>query len=68
MEVWNVQTHGQDAASVALQYYFSRTMRIDDYTKATQGDGIAKTYQQLFGNPWSDVKPHIPGQLAAASA
>ncbi len=53
----------QDAASVALQYYFSRTMRIDDYTKATQGDGIAKTYQQLFGNPWSDVKPHIPGSL-----
>ena len=53
----------QDAATVALQYYFSRTMSLDNYAKATQGDGLAKTYQQLFGNPWINVKPHIPGSL-----
>jgi len=53
----------QNAASVALQYYFAQTMSTDDYTKATQGQGFANTYQQLFGNPWVNVKPHIPGSL-----
>ncbi|MDR3574851.1 MAG: LysM peptidoglycan-binding domain-containing protein [Anaerolineaceae bacterium] len=53
----------QNAASVALQYYFSQTMSDDDYSKATQSNGIAKTYQQLFGNPWANVQPHIPGSL-----
>jgi LasA protease len=53
----------QNAASVALQYYFSRTMTTDDYTKASQGEGLAKTYQKLFGDPWADLKPDIPGSL-----
>ena len=53
----------QNAASVALQYYFSKTLNADDYTQATQSGGIAKTYQHLFGDPWANVQPHIPGSL-----
>ena len=53
----------QNAATVALQYFFSRTKSGDDYTRAISGAGIAQTYQELFGDPWADPKPHIPGSL-----
>lgn len=52
----------QNAASVALQYYFSLHGSVDDYRKAISPTGFAATYQRLFGNPWT-TKPHIPGSL-----
>ncbi len=53
----------QNAATVAVQYYFSRLVDGDAYSIAISQDGLAQTYRQLFGNPWEVVTPHIPGSL-----
>ncbi len=53
----------QNAASVALQYYFSRTMDYNLYALATGNQGLLATYTALFGNPWSNPADHIPGSL-----
>ena len=53
----------QNAASVAIHYYFSRIMDGEDYRKAISPDGLAQTYRALFGNPWEGNQPHIPGSL-----
>ncbi len=53
----------QNAASVALQYYYAQTLPTDPYTQAIHGQGLAKTYTALFGDPWADVQAHIPGSL-----
>lgn len=53
----------QNAATVALQYYFSRFLGGDQYARAVAQDGFAQTYARLFGNPWQAVSPHIPGSL-----
>ena len=53
----------QNAATIALQNYFNIILFAPDYEHAISDIGIAKTYQELFGDPWSDVKPHLPGSL-----
>jgi len=53
----------QNAASVALQYYFSRLIDGDQYAIAIAQDGLAHSYARLFGDPWQSVTPHIPGSL-----
>ncbi|MCX6055883.1 MAG: LysM peptidoglycan-binding domain-containing protein [Chloroflexi bacterium] len=53
----------QNAATVAFQYYFSQNLPIDEYQRAIFQDGIYKTYFTLFGDPWQNVQPHIPGNL-----
>lgn len=53
----------QNAATVALQHYFARLLRGDDYQRAISGAGLANTYTSLFGDPWANVEPHIPGSL-----
>ncbi len=53
----------QNAATVALQYYFSRLVDGDSYAIAVSQDGLAKSYSGLFGDPWQAVTPHIPGSL-----
>jgi LasA protease len=53
----------QNAASVALQYYFSRLIDGDSYAIAISQDGLAQSYKILFGDPWQAVSPHIPGSL-----
>jgi LysM repeat protein len=53
----------QNAASVALQYYYSLLFSPYDYTNTISSQGIAQTYRNLFGDPWQDVQPHIPGSL-----
>ncbi|HVP21972.1 MAG TPA: LysM peptidoglycan-binding domain-containing protein [Anaerolineaceae bacterium] len=53
----------QNAASVALQYYFGRILPVVDYQKAISSSGLSATYKKLFGDPWNNVKPHIPGSL-----
>ncbi len=67
---WDLQDGRQErpdpwlnASSVALQYYFSQTLPAAEYTLAISGEGLAKTYRQLFGDPWQNVQPHIPGSL-----
>ncbi len=53
----------QNAASVALQYYFSRLIDGDQYARAVAQDGYALSYRNLFGDPWLSIVPHIPGSL-----
>jgi hypothetical protein len=52
----------QNAATVALQYYFSKLepRRVYEYTTSSQG--FINTYTNLFGDPWK-CDPHIPGSL-----
>ncbi|OGO59225.1 MAG: hypothetical protein A2029_15675 [Chloroflexi bacterium RBG_19FT_COMBO_47_9] len=53
----------QNAATVALQYYFSRIIDGDQYARAVAQDGFANSYAKFFGDPWQSVVPHIPGSL-----
>lgn len=56
----------QNAASVALQFYFSRTLDAQAYLEATHGNGLRATFTALFGDPWEYATaqpPLIPGSL-----
>ncbi len=53
----------QNAATVGLQVYFSTVYTKPYYLHATSPDGLAATYSKLFGDPWQEVSPHIPGSL-----
>lgn len=52
----------QNAATVALQYFFSKLLTGDQYQYAIGPDGFVQTYMRLFGDPWL-MEPHIPGSL-----
>ncbi len=52
----------QNAATVALQHFFSQTMTVTDFHLAIGPDGFERTYADLFGDPW-ETEPHIPGSL-----
>jgi murein DD-endopeptidase MepM/ murein hydrolase activator NlpD len=52
----------QNAATVALQYFFSRVLDAEAFHRAIGPDGFAATYGRLFGDPWM-VEAHIPGSL-----
>jgi murein DD-endopeptidase MepM/ murein hydrolase activator NlpD len=53
----------QNAATVALQVYFSALYSSEQYNLAVNEEGFGQTYATLFGDPWPDVQPHIPGSL-----
>ncbi len=53
----------QNAASVAIQYYYSRIFAGDNYALATGSEGFSLTYSKIFGDPWSDPTVLIPGSL-----
>lgn len=53
----------QNAATVALQILYNEIYSEEDYRNAIGSNGIAKTYKQLFGDPWQDEQNHIPGSL-----
>ncbi|MBN2047965.1 MAG: LysM peptidoglycan-binding domain-containing M23 family metallopeptidase [Anaerolineaceae bacterium] len=53
----------QNAASVALQYYFSQTLPYDEYLVAISDSGFNQTYLNLFGDPWQNDLELIPGSL-----
>jgi len=53
----------QNAASVAIQYLFSRTNSGSRYDADVGPDGFAKTYKVLFGDPWMKDTKLIPGSL-----
>jgi hypothetical protein len=52
----------QNAATVALQYYFSKLEPKQRFYHTISSDGFLKTYQDFFGDPWT-CEPHIPGSL-----
>lgn len=53
----------QNAGSVALQYYFSRTQTGQAYLASIGPDGLAHTYATFFGDPQLDASIGIPGSL-----
>jgi LasA protease len=53
----------QNSATVGLRYYFSQQYQPDAYLVATESPGIAQTWKTLFGDPWLNPQPHIPGSL-----
>jgi len=53
----------QNAASVALQYYFSRIYSGDRYYGSIGPEGLARVYQTFFGDPWADPVVILPGSL-----
>ena len=54
----------QNAATAALHFYFSSLLPPEAYFRAISPEGLAKTYTELFGDPWESVQPHLPGSLA----
>ncbi len=53
----------QNAGTVAIQHYFAGFMGAAAYREAISPEGIAAVYQNLFGDPWADPTPHLPGSL-----
>lgn len=53
----------QNAATVALHDYFAKTLSAEQFEEAVHASGLQKTYTDLFGDPWVNVEPHIPGSL-----
>jgi murein DD-endopeptidase MepM/ murein hydrolase activator NlpD len=53
----------QNAASVSIQYYFSRLQFGANYYASIGPEGLARTYQTLFGDPWLNPPTLIPGSL-----
>ena len=55
----------QNAATVALQVYFTKLVDYNTYVEATGENGFIKTYQALFGDPWSagETRAYLPGSL-----
>jgi LasA protease len=54
----------QNAASAALQYYFSQVMDRDLYTHAISSVGLLETYTNLFGDPWQGDLTVMPGSFS----
>jgi LasA protease len=54
----------QNAATVGLQVYFASVLPAAEYERAVNVDGLAQTYQNLFGDPWALEGEHFPGNLA----
>lgn len=52
----------QNAATVAVQYFFSQVLNVAEYHLAIGPDGLSKVYQTYFGDPWT-ISAHIPGSL-----
>ena len=54
----------QNAASVALQYFFSRLYSGDLFFAAIGPEGLASVYQTFFGDPWEELDLTVlPGSL-----
>ena len=54
----------QNAASVSLQFFFNTTESSQGFDRAIGPEGFALTFASLFGDPWANDVPHIPGSLA----
>ncbi|HJW89923.1 MAG TPA: hypothetical protein VJ436_04705 [Anaerolineales bacterium] len=53
----------QNAATISLHYYFSLLLSTNQVNAAVSSTGFTQVYQNLFGDPWENVQPHIPGSL-----
>lgn len=53
----------QNAASAALMRFFNLVKDDFGYQHAISPEGFARTYRDLFGDPWQNLQPHLPGSL-----
>ena len=53
----------QNAGTAALHLYFSRFLDGEQFLRAIGPDGFIHVYKNLFGDPWVEAYPHIPGSL-----
>lgn len=54
----------QNAATVALQYYFAQVLSPRAFWQAVGPQGFFRVYAAWFGDPWRNPPPpHIPGDL-----
>ncbi len=53
----------ENAATVGIQYYFAQVSAGETFYTAIGPDGLARTYRDLFGDPWADSFVLIPGSL-----
>lgn len=53
----------QNAATVAIQYTFSRLHSSPLFDQMIGPGGLAETYALLFGAPWENDISHLPGSL-----
>ncbi len=53
----------QNSATVAVQVYFAGLYQTPEYQKAAGPNGLARTYRDLFGDPWASKVDIIPGRL-----
>ncbi len=52
-----------NAATAALHVYFNNLLPDEAYRWAVSPQGFSQTYQKLFGDPWINDEPHLPGSL-----
>lgn len=52
-----------NAATASLHNFFNLLLPDAQFERAISPQGFASVYQSLFGNPWSQDTPHIPGSL-----
>lgn len=52
-----------NASTASLQAYFNWMYIGESYNLAISSEGLARTYRELFGDPWANDQPHIPGSL-----
>ncbi|MCW5875128.1 MAG: LysM peptidoglycan-binding domain-containing protein [Anaerolineales bacterium] len=53
----------QNAASVSLQDFFNITLPMGEFAHAIGPQGFARTFAELFGDPWVNDVAHMPGSL-----
>ncbi|HPK27114.1 MAG TPA: LysM peptidoglycan-binding domain-containing M23 family metallopeptidase [Anaerolineaceae bacterium] len=53
----------QNAGTAAVQIYFASFLDGEEYLRAIGPDGLAKTYRELFGDPWAGNTTVLPGSL-----
>lgn len=53
----------QNAASVSLQDFFNQVLPMGEFNAAIGPEGIGRTFATLFGDPWMNDTPHMPGSL-----
>ena len=53
----------QNAATASLHNFFNTLYDHEVFARVVSPDGFAKTYAGLFGDPWLNEQPHIPGSL-----
>ncbi len=54
----------QNAGSVAIQYFFAQILTGSAYQQAVSPDGLARTYENLFGDAWTGNLTVLPGSLS----